>query len=507
MNKQIWIDHLSTWRQFLTERIRLSDDDGERIKNERQIRTIERIRCGAVLNPALISEFISFSDYKKKEAACDEFNFELNESQKQAVRYALGDAELTLIQGPPGTGKTQVIAEVCLQLLMRNPGIRILVCSETHVAVNNLLSRITNYKDRMRIVRIRDKENDDSVDEFSPEKIINSYLKWAEHSIQNKDARSIIDEELNEALWGNPRKRNQIEKALALSSNIVGITCNRAAAYDFRDTTEMFDVAIIDEVCKATLPEILSPLIISKKAILLGDPKQLPPVFCSAEQDVIRSIEHCNLNNFMYIDTLFADDKSVTVLDTQYRMSNQIGNMISDFFYHGSIKNGRNEDKDSLSWITYKPSRKWPIRVEEESDKPKIYNEDECVIIVDLLEKLNELDNFGGNIAVISPYRAQVSLLRQRCPKYTNVKIDTVDGFQGKESDIVIFSLTRTVGPYRFLTDVRRLNVALSRAKDKIYIIGDTRYVEKSSFDSPILKNILSRCKVVMYNTQKQLDN
>ena len=194
-------------------------------------------------------------------------------------------------------------------------------------------------------------------------------------------ARSIIDEELNEALWGNTRKRNQIEKALALSSNIVGITCNRAAAYDFRDTTEMFDVAIIDEVCKATLPEMLSPLIISKKAILLGDPKQLPPVFCSAEQDVIRSIEHCNLNNFMYIDTLFADDKSVTVLETQYRMSNQIGNMISDFFYHGSIKNGRNEDiEDSLSWITYKPSRKWPIRVEEESDKPKIYNEDESAI-------------------------------------------------------------------------------------------------------------------------------
>lgn len=504
MDKQIWIDHLSSWKQFLTERIRLSEDDGEKIKCERQIRTIERVRCGAVLNPALVSEFISSSDDKKVEAACDEFYFELNGSQKQAVRYALGDAELALIQGPPGTGKTQVIAEVCLQLLKRDPGIRILVCSETHVAVNNLLSRIKDYSKSMRIVRIRDKENDDQLDAYSPEKIIESYLNWAADSVQNKDALNIIEEELNDSVCSEPRKRNQIEKALALSANIVGMTCNRAAAYDFRDKTEMFDVAIIDEVCKATLPEILSPMIITKKAILLGDPKQLPPVFCTEEQDVIKSIKNCNLNRFMYIDALFADNKRVSVLDTQYRMSNQIGNMISELFYNGAIKNGRNEDiEDSLIWITYQPTKKWPLQVAEEADRPRIYNEDECKIIVALLEQLVKKNNADRDIAVIAPYRAQVSLLRQRCSNHTNIKIDTVDGFQGKESDIVIFSLTRTVGTYRFISDDRRLNVALSRAKDKIYIIGDKRYVERSPNKSPILKDLISRCKVEMFNIQK----
>ena len=172
---------------------------------------------------------------------------------------------------------------------------------------------------------------------------------------------------------------NKIEKALALSANIVGMTCNRAAAYDFKDRTEMFDVAIIDEVCMATLPEILSPLVISRKAVLLGDPKQLPPVFCSEEQEIIRSIQNCNLNRFMYIDTLFNEGKKVSVLDTQYRMSNQIGCMISDLFYNGSLKNGWNEDvEDGLTWITYEPSNDWPIPTEELSDRPKIYNEDEC---------------------------------------------------------------------------------------------------------------------------------
>ena len=139
MNRQLWIDHLTSWKTFLNERISLTEDDGERIKCERQIKTIERVRCGAVLNPNLLSEFIS------EVAVCEKFYFDLNDSQKKAVRLALGENVLSLIQGPPGTGKTQVIAEICLQLLSTNPGLRILVCSETHVAVNNLLSRIAQY--------------------------------------------------------------------------------------------------------------------------------------------------------------------------------------------------------------------------------------------------------------------------------------------------------------------------------------------------------------------------
>ena len=494
MNNQIWIDHLTSWKAFLNERISLTEDDGERIKCERQIKTIERVRCGAVLNPNLLSEFISPSTEESEEAICDDFYFDLNDSQKKAVRLALGENDLSLIQGPPGTGKTQVIAEICLQFLSRNPSLRILVCSETHVAVNNLLSRIAQYSKGIRIVRIRDKENDDAVDEFSPETIIDSYLNWAAESIQNKAAYSIIEEEVKDSFSNDQRKINQIEKALALSANIVGMTCNRAAAYDFRDRTEMFDIAIIDEVCKATLPEILSPLVISRKAILLGDPMQLPPVFCSEEQEIIRSIQNCNLNRFMYIDSLFGEGKTVSVLDTQYRMSNQIGRMISDLFYNGSLRNGRNEDiDDGLTWVTYSPSNDWPVSTEELSDKPKIYNEDECRIVADLVEQIINESNQDTTVAVIAPYRAQISFLRRACIDSDRVKIDTVDGFQGKESDVVIFSVTRTKGSYRFLADDRRVNVALSRARDRIFIVGNQEYSEKE----PLLKTIMEQCKIV----------
>lgn len=494
MNRELWIDHLRSWKAFLNERISLTEDEGERIKCERQIKTIERVRYGAVLNPSLLSEFISPSTDEPEETVCEKFYFDLNDSQKKAVRLSLGENNLSLIQGPPGTGKTQVIAEMCLQLLSMNPGLRILVCSETHVAVNNLLSRIAQYSKGIRIVRIRDKENDEAVDEFSPETIIDSYLEWASENIQNKDAYNIIEQEIKESISNDQRKKNQIEKALALSANIVGMTCNRVAAYDFRDRTEMFDVAIIDEVCKATLPEILSPLVISKKAVLLGDPKQLPPVFCSEEQEIIRSIQNCNLNRFMYIDSLFNECKKVSVLDTQYRMSNQIGGMISDLFYNGSLKNGRNEDvEDGLTWITYKPSNDWPISTEELSDRPKIYNDDECRIVADLVKQIISEGNPNTTVAVIAPYRAQISFLRKVCIDSDRVKIDTVDGFQGKESDVVIFSVTRTKGSYRFLADDRRVNVALSRARDRIFIVGNREYSEKE----PLLKTIMGNCRVI----------
>ena len=494
MNKQLWTDHLTSWKTFLNERISFAEDDGEKIKYVRQIRNIERVRCGAVLNPDILSEFISPSTDELKEALCENFYYDLNESQKKAVRLALGENNLSLIQGPPGTGKTQVIAEICLQLLSAHPGLRILICSETHVAVNNLLSRISQYSNGIRIVRIRDKESDEAIDAFSPETIINSYLNWASENILNKDAYNIIEEELRESLCGDKRKKNRIEKALALSANIVGMTCNRAAAYDFKDRTEMFDVAIIDEVCKATLPEILSPLVISQKAILLGDPKQLPPVFCSEDQEIIRSIQNCNLNRFMYIDALFSESKKVSVLDTQYRMSNQIACMISSFFYNGSLKNGRNEDvEDGLTWITYEPSNDWPISTEELSDRPKIYNDDECRIVADLVKQIISEGNPNTTVAVIAPYRAQISFLRKVCIDSDRVKIDTVDGFQGKESDVVIFSVTRTKGSYRFLADDRRVNVALSRARDRIFIVGNREYSEKE----PLLKTIMGNCRVI----------
>lgn len=491
MNNTTWTEHLLHWRSFLSERLASVEDEGERIKIERQLKTIERVRYAAVLNPKVLIEFINPSTAPSLESKPCEYYLNLNSSQKMAVEIALGSNALSLIQGPPGTGKTQVIAEICLQLYRSNPDIRILVCSETHIAVNNLISRISEYDDSIRIVRIRDKEQNSSVDEFSPEVIIGAYNEWLLEECKSRDITKIISETLSDY------EDKSLEKALALSANIAGMTCNRVNAYEFESSSEMFDVVIIDEVCKATLPEILAPLTVARKAILVGDPKQLPPVFCSEEIEVIRSIQKCNLQYYQYIDRLFSVATNMTVLDTQYRMVNQIGNLIGRLFYEGNLKNGRNLDRDEcLCWIDYVPTEQWPRSEASLQTNPRIFNIDECKIIRNILTDLDARTDDSASVAVIAPYRHQVVMLRDLLKTESfdrlQVNVDTVDGFQGKESDVVVFSLTRTVGSFRFFADKRRLNVALSRARDMLYVVGNLEYARKY----PVLRSIAEECIV-----------
>lgn len=495
MTDNTWTEHLSHWRTFLSERLTSLDDVGEQIKVERQLKTIERVSYAAVLNPKVLIEFINPSDVPLPQAEDYDYFLNLNDSQKKAVEIALGNNALSLIQGPPGTGKTQVIAEICLQLYRKNPDVRILVCSETHIAVNNLISRISEYDDSIRIVRIRDKEQNSAVDEFSPEAIISTYKEWLQANCNSQDAINIISETLSDY------EDRSLEKALALSANIAGMTCNRINAYEFESSSEMFDVVIIDEVCKATLPEILAPLTIAQKAILVGDPKQLPPVFCSEEIEVIRSIDKCNLQNYMYIDDLFLKSPQKTQLDTQYRMTNRIGNLIGSLFYDGALKNGRNVDGDNIIWVDYTPTELWPRNEADSEESPKIFNLDECRIITSILKDLDRSVDSLTSVAVIAPYRHQVAMLRGLLQNehFNNLDVnaDTIDGFQGKECDVVIFSLTRTIGSFRFFADVRRLNVALSRARNKLYIVGNLSYAANHK----LLKSIIEYCEKINWCT------
>lgn len=136
--------------------------------------------------------------------------------------------------------------------------------------------------------------------------------------------------------------------------------------------------------------------------------------------------------------------------------------------------------------------------------KPVIRNFDECRVIkfaLDILEKQAEQSGKEKTVAVIAPYKHQIRELRKTIPKFAklNISIDTVDGFQGKECDIVLFGLTRTRGLFRFLADERRLNVALSRAKDQVIIVGNREYAIKHT----LLEKVCNACKVL--DASKQL--
>ena len=490
--------HIKQWRSFLetaTSTFYQSNDDddfGEFTKKDRQLKILTNVLNGAVINPKMFQDFIypEGSQQRKIEKYSNSMWIQkkLDNAQKEAVLKAIQTDSLCFIQGPPGTGKTTVITEICLQLLKANPLIRILVCSETHVAVDNLIEKFykLNHEgkvENLSCLRVFSKGgSNEAINNAS----INSCLEKYFNNLHRSCIGDNLVEELMKLFVANEKA---INKECMLNADIVGVTCYSLAKINFR-ADESFDYVIFDEVCKATLPEILIPLSICKRAILVGDPKQLPPVFLQDDQEIMDRIDDCRLSEFMYVDTLFErlnDDKK-KFLENQYRMTNEIGNIISKYFYNSDLKNGRNVSiPNSILWCDYTPTSKWG------NNEGSPYNLDEVRIVKQLLENLSK-ENKKQDVAVISPYKGQNKKLKDaiKIDGYPNltIDIDTIDSFQGKDADVVLFCVTRSVGTLYFFSNPRRMNVALSRAKNLCCIIGYSNFATQNSTLKSIYESI-----------------
>ncbi len=203
----------------------------------------------------------------------------------------------------------------------------------------------------------------------------------------------------------------------------------------------------------------------------------------------MNATDACDLAEVMYVDSLFErlPDCRKQFLNNQYRMTNEIGDIISKYFYDSQLKNGRKRSiKGSIQWCDYSPTKEWGTG---QGESP--YNLDEVVIVKQLLKE-EVAKGKNRDIAVITPYRAQKMQLIRNINKdeYNglNIVIDTVDSFQGKDADAVIFCVTRSTGSLRFFANPRRLNVALSRAKNMCYIVGYSNFAKGNA----TLKNIYS---------------
>nr|WP_320024122.1 AAA domain-containing protein [uncultured Acetobacterium sp.] len=291
-----------------------------------------------------------------------------------------------------------------------------------------------------------------------------------------------------------------MQESLA-DATLVGATCLGIASLS--DAIEFnYDWVIVDEAGKATPPEILVPICLGKKVVLVGDHKQLPPVVDEAllklqdkERMSIRK-EDLEQSLFEYLENrLNGDCKSI--LDEQYRMNPVIGDLISELFYDGQLvsKTSREEktiplkmyEEKPLVWLT--TSENADRREERISDS--YGNSCEAKIIFEQLllidEELGE-QKFKKETAIIAGYRGQRDKLNRLYEsnykvKFHNmtVEINTVDAFQGRETDIVFYSVVRSneEGKLGFLKDVRRLNVAFSRAKELLVVVGDHHCAQK----------------------------
>lgn len=295
-------------------------------------------------------------------------------------------------------------------------------------------------------------------------------------------------------------------------SNVICATCSGIAASDSNSFMEKeFDYVIVDEAAKCFSSEILIPIIKGKKIILVGDHKQLSPIVekdileeMEANEDISRDERKNYYNNSLFGIIFEKANKSIkTTLDIQYRMNSDISKFISRQYYKNELKDGPNiinlnhgvsKLNKGLYWIdtiNTKNSR-------EDMMGTSYYNVEESKIILNLLNWLDDNLNDKKEIGIISPYSAQktylVDLLNQYNFNNIDLEINTVDAFQGREKEIIIMNCVRNneKGEFGHVSGDSRMNVAISRAQELLFIVGNRQFVESNKKASKSMYSLVN---------------
>jgi len=301
----------------------------------------------------------------------------------------------------------------------------------------------------------------------------------------------------------------EFKAALMARAQVVGATCIGFAGAAGTLESE-FDLCIVDEASRATPTEALVPMTRARRWILVGDPRQLPPFV----DDAIS--RKTNLKDYgltrdqlegTLLDRLLAllPDECQTALTIQHRMTPAIGTLISECFYGGRLENGRADTESPYALVL--PSRVTWITTSgledarERSNGTSVSNESEVRTIRDLLKQLDFVargKKLQPSVVLLAAYANQCERLERTVAtlandiKHLDVEVHTVDSFQGREADVAVYSVTRSNddGKLGFLGDERRLNVALSRGRDLLVIVGDSQFCRVAHGQNP-LKSVL----------------
>lgn len=498
------------------------------------------------------------------------FQNEFNNSElssANAIKKALATKDIFILQGPPGTGKTTVIVEIICQLLRKEPESKILLTSQSHTAVDhafNKLSKILGEKCIIRIGRIEkiaksseeflyDNKLDEWVNQVKEDSLINlkNHLKSLNYNFNSNEINDIIynlseeeifdkkiDEETVRLLnilkqWHKCLgKLDEFNELFADKASVVASTCMGIAARNQLNDI-IYDWVIIDEAARATPLETLVPIVKGKKIILVGDHKQLPPIIktnLQKEKLKEKGLRKSDLEKSLFEELIMKIPNNAKArLSEQFRMHPYISNMISKVFYPEEeiITNIKPEDRmhklkwgsKSVIWIDTKDLK---CNLEKDSGFSK-KNETEADLILHVVENIERTYKENCikekvSVGIISGYNAQTSLLRSLIYpdnlKWENVtiKIDNVDAFQGSEVDLVIYSVVRNNqrNEIGFLSDTRRLNVALSRGRNCLIIVGNLEFAKSAEglFGNPFkqvinyLNNHQSECYVEAANEE-----
>ena len=433
----------------------------------------------------------------------------LNDAQREAIRFALSAEDVAIIHGPPGTGKTTSVVAFIRQAVAR--GEKVLACAPSNTAVDNLLERLAASVDRVVRVghpaRVKEELRTHTLDAIVAKhenmRIVRELLqdaealyKKADRYTRAKPARGAKQDMRREAKALKIESRQLEQQAIDHVLDSAEVVCATTAIDDAVLGDRRFDWVVVDEACQATEPACWIPLLRAKRILLAGDHCQLPPTVVSkdaGQEGLARSMMQRLVETYGTAIT--------RQLDVQYRMHAAIMRFSSAQFYantlvaHDSV---RGHLLSHLSGVASSPLADEPMTFidtagadcteEAEIDGSSRSNPAEGRLVLSKVEQLLASGVAAGDIAVISPYAAQVRWLRERVPDAAT-EIDTVDGFQGREKEAIVISLVRSnrEGEIGFLADTRRMNVALTRARRKLIVIGDSATLGGHPFYAALL--------------------
>ncbi|HEB52827.1 MAG TPA: hypothetical protein ENI87_06195 [bacterium] len=422
------------------------------------------------------------------------FDDRLDTSQRAAVAFALAADPVALIHGPPGTGKTTALVELCRQAVAA--GERLLACAPSNVAVDNLAERLAGAG--LRVVRlghparvhadVRDLSLAQQVAASPDQKVLRSAKRELDqalrqmHRAQNRRDRAIARDQVRRLRAERRQLELAITRGLVDGAEVVLATTTGAA--DAALGERAFDRVIVDEAAQALEAACWIPLEHADRCVLAGDHHQLPPTILSptaAREGLARTL-------FERLRESPTTSGTARMLTHQYRMHERVMAWPSRTFYDGRLVAGDSVRSHLLADLPDVATTEWTAEPlcfvdtagcgHEETvaaDEHSKHNEGEAALCARIVTDLLAAGVPADAIAVLTPYHAQAQHLRERLPQ-PRLEIGTVDALQGREKEAVVVSLVRSndAGEVGFLAELRRLNVALTRARRHLTVVGDS---------------------------------
>ncbi len=442
----------------------------------------------------------------------------LNKSQQKAVANILGAQDFAIIHGPPGTGKTTTLVESIQETLKKES--QVLVCAPSNAAVDLLTEKLKQQG--VSVVRIGHPARIDEeilnqtleskIAQHQDFKLLRDLRKRAEEYFKlggkwkrnfghaEREQRRMLLAEARSLKKDADKTHDDIVEDVLFSTRVIACTLVGANHPKLRGIK--FTTCFIDEAGQALEPASWIPIIKSNRVVFAGDHLQLPPTVKSYEAG------EKGLKETLFEKAIKGNQADV-LLAEQYRMNEQIMNFSSKEFYKGILKANENNAHQTVfpadQPVEFLDTAGTGFFEAQHPETKSSFNQEEGNLIFKHLAAYLAQVNESGydlpeSIGIIAPYKAQVELITKMVDEIdlgTNVRslitVNTVDGFQGQERDMIYISMVRSneTGEIGFLSDERRMNVALTRAKRKLIVIGDSGTIaSKSKFYNRFLDYI-----------------